>query len=293
MHSLTRLFSRRRPAGFSFGGARASHLAAALGRPGGRQGSLGNGRRRRFRGFVELGANALKLDGLNITDPDGGSVQPNQTSTGKFRSSLDLKLAKSGTYRISLVSETAMASYKLNGEMKRWRGNVADLKKEIPAGAEELAVSTTLGRLETFVTAGKPNATALKPVGSGLELIPLDHPSESWPANRPVPLLLDGQPLPGLTVAVCRRRQVSRRAQGNGADHRCQGRIHRQLADAADVLDQRRLPGARHCAGRPAAPADASKTLQLQRHFRGAAAINLRYGRVRLRSAHPFACVLA
>ncbi len=153
--------------------------------------------------LFELGANALKLDGLSITDPDGGAVQPNQTFTGKYRSSLDLKLAKSGTYRISLVSETAMASYKLNGEMKRWRGNVADLKKEIPAGAEELSVSTTLGRLETFVTAGKPNATALKPVGSGLELIPLDHPSE-FLAGQPARfrLLLDGQPLPGLTVAV-------------------------------------------------------------------------------------------
>lgn len=153
--------------------------------------------------LFDIGANALKLDGLTITGPDGEHVQPAQTTTGKLRSSVDLKLAKSGTYRIALVSESVMASYKLGGETKRWRGNAADLKKEIPAGAEELVVSTTFGRLETYVTAGKPNATAIKQLGSGLELIPLDHPTE-YLAGQPARFrfVLDGKPVPNLTVAI-------------------------------------------------------------------------------------------
>lgn len=147
--------------------------------------------------------NALKLNGLSITGPDGAAVAPAQTSSGKLRSSIDLKLVQPGTYRIALVSESAMASYKLNGETKRWRGDSADLKKEIPANAEELVVSKTLGRLETYVTAGKPNSTVVKPTGSGLELLPLSHPND-YLAGQPARFrfLLDGKPLPNLTVAI-------------------------------------------------------------------------------------------
>lgn len=153
--------------------------------------------------LFEIGANALKLDGLSVTGPDGAPLAPAQTAAGKFRSSADLRLAKPGTYRVALVSESAMASYKLNGETKRWRGDAADLKKEIPANAEDLVISQTSGRLETYVTAGKPTSTVLKPVGSGLEVLPLDHPTE-YLAGQPARfrVLLDGKALPGLTVAI-------------------------------------------------------------------------------------------
>lgn len=153
--------------------------------------------------LFDIGANALKLDGLTVTGPDGAAMQTEPGVSGKLRSSVDLKLTKSGTYRIAMVSETAMANYKLNGEVKRWRGNAADQKKEIPANAEDLVVSTTFGRLETYVTAGKPNSTAIKPVGSGLELIPLDHPTEYLAGQSArFRFLLDGKPLPNLVVAI-------------------------------------------------------------------------------------------
>src|SRR5512145_70373 len=90
--------------------------------------------------LFDIDTNALSLNGLSITGPDGEALTPGQISTGKMRSSIDLKLAKPGTYRVALVSENAMASYKLNGEMKRWRGNSAELKRAIPANAEELMV---------------------------------------------------------------------------------------------------------------------------------------------------------
>ena len=151
----------------------------------------------------EISANSLKLDGLVITAPDGKAVAPEQTVTSKQRASADLKLTQSGTYRIALVSENAMASYKLNGENKRWRGNAVDLKKEIPAAAEEVTVSTTTGRLETYVTNGKPSKGAIKPVGTGLELLPLDPPTEYF-AGQPARFrfLLDGKPVANLKVAV-------------------------------------------------------------------------------------------
>lgn len=151
----------------------------------------------------EIGANALKLDGLTITAPDGKTVAPEQTSIAKQRASADLKLTQNGTYRIALVSENAMASYKLNGETKRWRGHPADVSKEIPAGAEELTLSTTQGRLETYVTSGKASKGPIKPVGNGLELIPLDSPTD-YLAGQPARFrfLLDGKPVPNLKVAI-------------------------------------------------------------------------------------------
>lgn len=153
--------------------------------------------------LFDIDTNALSLNGLSITGPDGEALSPAQTSTGKLRSSIDLKLAKPGTYRIALVSENAMASYKQNGEMKRWRGNSTELKTEIPANAEELMVTRTLGRLETYVTAGKPNATVIKPTGSGLELLPLSHPNDYLVGQSArFRFLLDGQPVANLSVAI-------------------------------------------------------------------------------------------
>lgn len=153
--------------------------------------------------LFDIGATALKLDGLVVSTPDGRQQAPEQVSSSKQRGTADIKLARPGTYRIALVSESAMASYKLNGESKRWRGKPADLKKEVPAGATELSVSTTRSRLETYVTAGKPDMAVVKPVGNGLELLPLSHPNE-YLAGEPARFrfLLDGKPLADLKVAI-------------------------------------------------------------------------------------------
>ncbi|WP_371322873.1 DUF4198 domain-containing protein [Dechloromonas sp. ZY10] len=151
----------------------------------------------------EFDANPLKLDGLSITGPDGKPVAPAQSFTGKRRSVFDVQLAKPGSYRIALVGENAMASYKLNGEAKRWRGSVEALDKEIPAGASELQVTRTHSRIETIVTAGQFGGDALKPAGVGLEVLPLSATDEyhAGEAAR-FRVLLDGKPLPELKVAL-------------------------------------------------------------------------------------------
>src|SRR5690606_29625747 len=147
--------------------------------------------------LFDFGANAVKLDGLSITGPDGKSLSPENPFTGKLRSSFDLKLAQEGTYRVAIVNESVMGSYKIGNETKRVRGGTAEsFAKEVPAGATEVRTTTTVGRLETFVTSGKGNDTVFKPTNVGLEILPLTHPSDFLPGQPArFKLLLDGKPL--------------------------------------------------------------------------------------------------
>ena len=146
---------------------------------------------------------ALALDKLVVLGPDGKTLKPENLRAGQQLASADLKLVQPGTYKISLLSESAMASYKLKGETKRWRGSPEAMAKEIPAGAEDLQVTTTYGRMETYVTANDASDAVLKPVGKGLEILPLDHPTGLMTGQKTrFRALLDGKPLPGLTVGV-------------------------------------------------------------------------------------------
>ncbi len=154
--------------------------------------------------LFDFGANAVKLDGLSITGPDGKSLSPENPFTGKLRSSFDLKLAQEGTYRVAIVNESVMGSYKIGNEIKRVRGGTAEsFAKEVPAGATEVRTTTTVGRLETFVTSGKGNDTVFKPTNVGLEILPLTHPSDFLPGQPArFKLLLDGKPLADQTISV-------------------------------------------------------------------------------------------
>lgn len=153
--------------------------------------------------LFHLDTNALKLDGLAVTGPDGAAVAPENAHTGRLRSTFDLKLVQPGAYKVALVSESIMASYKQKGEAKRWRGSEADMAKAIPADAEELAVTRNHSRVETFVTAGKSNAAALKTAGVGLELVPLTHPADLTAGQKAsFRFLIDGKPAAGLAVSV-------------------------------------------------------------------------------------------
>lgn len=145
----------------------------------------------------------IKLDGLVITGPDGQPVSPENTAMGRRRSVFDLKLAQPGTYRISIAANTVMASYMLNGEQKRWRGGEAELAAAVPAGAENVQITRTEARNETFVTHGVATQAALVPTGKGLEIIPLTHPSDMT-AGSPARFraLIDGKPAPDLDITV-------------------------------------------------------------------------------------------
>jgi len=149
--------------------------------------------------------NAMRLDNLVIVAPDGSTVAPENASTGKLRSTFDLQLKQSGTYRISVLNDGLMASWEEDGKPKRWRGNAATFASEVPAKAKGLKVSESQGRLETFATAGKPNDGALKPTGKGLELVPVSGIADLFAGEETTfRFLLDGTPAANLEVEVIR-----------------------------------------------------------------------------------------
>ena len=153
--------------------------------------------------LFDFDSNALSLEGLQITAPDGSTIAPESTSKAKFRSSADVKLLQKGTYKISLVSQNVMANYILNGEQKRWRGTEDKMATEIPTDAKDLKVSRTFNRLETFVTSGKPSDSALKPIGQGLELVAVSHPNELFAKEKSTfKVLFDGKPLANNVVTI-------------------------------------------------------------------------------------------
>jgi uncharacterized GH25 family protein len=132
----------------------------------------------------------LPLQGLVVTAPGGAAVTPENTNTGKYRSTFDVPLKDKGTYRIALVSDNLSARYK---------------EKEIPATATDVVVTQAQRRLETFVSVGNPDEAALKPTGTGLELVPVTHPNDLV-ANEEAEfkLVIDGKPAAGVKVEIVR-----------------------------------------------------------------------------------------
>lgn len=143
----------------------------------------------------------LRIDNLVITAPDGSVVAPENASTGKYRSTFDLKIAQAGTYRLSNGNSGINASYKVGEETKRWRGTAENFAKEVPADAKDLQVMQSQSRVETFITAGKPSP--LKASGTGLELIPVTHPNDLFAGEKATfKLTVDGKPAAGLKVTL-------------------------------------------------------------------------------------------
>ncbi|PJK12961.1 ABC transporter permease [Lysobacteraceae bacterium NML120232] len=156
----------------------------------------------------------LRTDGLVITAPDGSRAQAQNLATGKYRSVFDVALDKSGTWRIATVNDGIMASWKENGQPKRWRGTVAGFAAEVPADAEELRVSEGISRVETFVTNGAPNDTALKVSGRGLEMQPITHPNDLFVGEEArFRLLIDGKPAADVELEIVRGETRYRNAQ--------------------------------------------------------------------------------
>ena len=147
-------------------------------------------------GLFDIDHQPLKLDGLQITGPDGARLAPEDVNNGKLRNTFDLKLPKPGTYKIALVSQSVGGSYKdKTGEMKRFRGTEETLARDVPADATEVKLSRMHSRLETFVSTGTPDMAVFKPTGVGLELVPVTHPNDMRAGEKATwRFLLDGKP---------------------------------------------------------------------------------------------------
>lgn len=142
----------------------------------------------------------MRLDGLDIVAPDGAAAQADNVQRGKLRSTFDLQLKTPGTYRVAVVNDGVFARWKEDGKPKRYFGKPDGLSA-VPADAQELVITQSLGRVETFVTAGKPSP--VKPVGKGLELVPVTHPNDLYAGEAATfQLNLDGKPAAGMEVNV-------------------------------------------------------------------------------------------
>jgi uncharacterized GH25 family protein len=145
----------------------------------------------------------LRLDSLAIIAPDGSKLQPQNAASGKYRNTFDVHLAQGGTYKLAVVSSGLFASYEENGAPKRWRGTAERFAAEVPAGAKNLQVSQSQGRIETFVTAGQPTQKNLQPTLAGLEMVPVTHPNDLYAGEAAsFRFLLDGKPAAKLPVTV-------------------------------------------------------------------------------------------
>jgi uncharacterized GH25 family protein len=153
--------------------------------------------------LFHLDHRALPLHGLAIVAPDGSQVDALNRHEGRYRSSFDVKLAQQGTYRVSLSQQGLFASYRLDGERKRWRGNAAQLDAAIPQAAQELRIREVSRRVETFVTVGAPKHSTLAPRGEGLELEFGVHPNDLFSGETAgFRLLLAGEAAAGVEVHV-------------------------------------------------------------------------------------------
>ncbi len=147
----------------------------------------------------------LRLDGLQVAAPDGTPAKAENQATGRYRSTFDVKLEQPGTYKLAVVNAGLFASWKENGQTKRWRGTPERLAAEVPKDAQDLRITQSQNRMEVFVTSGKPTETVLKTTGQGLELAPVTHPNDlAVGAEAKFRFLLDGKPAAKLKVTIIR-----------------------------------------------------------------------------------------
>ncbi|MBJ6121764.1 DUF4198 domain-containing protein [Sphingomonas mollis] len=154
----------------------------------------------------------LRLDGVKVWQPDGSEGKLENGATGRYRSVFDVKLDKTGTWKIGTQMSSVMGSFKVDGVEKRVGGRGGPPRPgqpapltvaDIPANATDVALTEVSGRNEIFVTAGEPTTTVLKPTGKGLEFDPVTHPDELVAGQAAkFRFLVDGKPAAGLKVTV-------------------------------------------------------------------------------------------
>ncbi|MBU0554890.1 MAG: DUF4198 domain-containing protein [Alphaproteobacteria bacterium] len=154
--------------------------------------------------------NAMRLDNVKAWRPDGTEAELKNAATGRYRSVFDVQLDQPGTWRIGSTQSGVMGTFKVDGVEWRLgpaRGPAANAPNrvatvaEIPTNATDLAITETGGRNEFFATLGAPSA--IKPLGQGLEMVPVTHPAELVQGeSAQLRFLVDGQPAADLKVTL-------------------------------------------------------------------------------------------
>ncbi len=130
-----------------------------------------------------------------ITLPDGTTTAPDTVQLLKTRAVAEYTLpGQKGTYRFSTGNRlgAVFRTWEVNGKTESSR----DPSKPLPAGAKLLSHYQSLSRSEVYLTAGGPTTVALKPYGTGLELVPVTHPNDLYRGEHfDFIVQYDGKPL--------------------------------------------------------------------------------------------------
>lgn len=141
---------------------------------------------------------------FSIITPEGARLAFGDIHQFKQRTVAEQKLPdEKGTYRLSTGPRlgAVFRTWERNGKVESAR----DPKQVVPADAKLLSHYQSLSVSEAYVTAGKPSTKALAPLGKGLEIVAITHPSDLF-VNEKFHFLVhyDGKPLPNQKVSVYR-----------------------------------------------------------------------------------------
>lgn len=139
-----------------------------------------------------------------IVTPEGARIPFGDIRQFKQRTVAEQKLPdEKGTYRLSTGPRlgAVFRTWERNGKTESAR----DPQQVMPADARLLSHYQSLSVSEAYVTAGKPSAKALAPVGKGLEIVAITHPSDLFVNEKfEFTVQYNGKPLPNQKVSIYR-----------------------------------------------------------------------------------------
>ncbi|BFM13059.1 DUF4198 domain-containing protein [Simiduia litorea] len=149
---------------------------------------------------------AMPLDDISVFSPSGKSEALVNPVQAKRRSSFELQIKDQGTYRITsggkpmyFVAYTVLGSK----EVKRARGPLDKLTRELPKDAKDVKYMASISRIETYVSLGQPTSAKLDQPEPGISLHIIDHPNALYAdESAQFQFLMDGTPAKNLTVSV-------------------------------------------------------------------------------------------
>lgn len=153
----------------------------------------------------------MSTENFQVFGPTGSDYPLVNHALGELRGQADLQLSDAGTYKIFTATHALTARWvDADGQRGMYpsrgqRATPEGLQAALPANAQELTVSESSRRIETFVTAGAPSMQALTPSGVGLELQPITHPNDLFAGElAEFQLLIDGEPAVGAEIVIIR-----------------------------------------------------------------------------------------
>lgn len=147
---------------------------------------------------------AMGLENMKAYAPDGTEVALENKTDGEIRSTFDLQLNQTGTYKVESKRQMVFAYWSEEGEKKRWRGSMQELETSKTLSKEGVSIMKASMSSQTYITNGKPNKLALAPEKKGLEVnFVSSHPNDLYTNEESVfNLVLDGKSIEGVGVEI-------------------------------------------------------------------------------------------